>query len=79
MPTEQHFFSVEKEYDSLYSYIETQKNSGKYSKKAQSAFNEILKSLNKTLELYDKMDTTYTSQFDGLSKLEREYNRNKRI
>lgn len=68
---------TQKEYDSLYSYIETQKNSGKYSKKAQSAFNEILKSLNKTLELYDKMDTTYTSQFDGLSKLEREYNRNK--
>lgn len=68
---------TQKEYNSLYTYIETQKNSGKYSKKAQSAFNEVLKTLNKTLALYDEMDTSYTSQFDGLTKLEREYNENK--
>lgn len=68
---------TQKEYNSLYAYIETQKNSGKYSKKAQSAFNEVLNTLNKTLTLYDEMDTSYTSQFDGLTKLEREYNENK--
>lgn len=68
---------TQKEYNSLYTYIETQKNSGKYSKKAQSAFNEVLNTLNKTLALYDEMDTSYTSQFDGLTKLEREYNENK--